>query len=72
VAADGLKSMRRDTSTSTLDFTLQQGATSAALLEIVFALLDANLVRSWAIRFYVKSTGFDLEFRFDEGLHHIC
>jgi hypothetical protein len=45
VAANGLKSLRRDKSTSTLHFMLQQSAiASGALLGIVYALLGANLV----------------------------
>jgi hypothetical protein len=58
VATDGLKkSMRRDKSTSTLHFSLQQGTiASGALLDIVFALFDAYLVRRWANWFYIKST----------------
>jgi hypothetical protein len=72
VSANRLKATRRDKSTSTLHFTLQQGAiASAALLDKVFALLDAYLARRWAICFYIKSTGFDVEFRFDVGLHQI-
>jgi hypothetical protein len=41
------------------------------LLDIIFALLDAYLARRWAIWFYIKSTGFDVEFRLDVGLHQI-
>jgi hypothetical protein len=64
--------MRRGKSTSTLHFTLQQGAiASGALLDIVFALLDAYLVSRWAIWFYIKSTGFDEKKRFNVGLHQI-
>jgi hypothetical protein len=62
VAANGLKALRREKSTSTLHFMLRQCAiASGALVSIVFALLGAYLVGNWAIWFYIKSGQFDVE-----------